>query len=789
MKYLRRTLFIALGTVIVAGLLAPFLRADRLRPSIQRALEAALNRPVHITSAVHLNLFTGPGFSVDDVLIDDDPAAGAEPFAHVESLRARVKLTSLFRGKLAFSSLYLDSPSVNLVKMPSGGWNIQPLLEHGSASNSPHQHTVPDIEIRDGRLNLKFGDTKSVFYISGADVDIYPNENGDVVIRFSGAPARTDRGSMGLGQLSARGLLRSGPNGEDQLNMGLRLERTAILEVARLFNGRDLGVHGFAVANARLAGPLSKIEVSGDLNITDIHRWDLMPPKGEGWTLNYRGMLDMRGHHLELETVATEGQVDPVSVKLRLADYLAAPKWAASITFRDLPAAPLVDTARHMGAPFPPGVQVEGKVQGAVGYSNDGGLQGKLQLENASMKLPGAKDPEAASAEFNSAAVLFTNDKISFGPAAVEMENGQSAEIEGEYALDNSHAGLKISTRQLTIAEVQSRAEQVISAPPIPLLDKFRQGTWKGWIAFDRLGDHPGVWSGEYDLQNAIMEIPGVAAPLRFTSASVEMKNGGIHIDRIRAHAGALKLEGEYRYDPDAGRPHRIRIKVAELQLAEIERLMLPTLRRNEGFLARTFRLRKDTLPKWLQEREVDAAIQVDSLVNGDSPLGAFRAHLVWDGPSIVMSNADCLLGDMHATGKITLNVAQHAPSYHLAGNIENLDYRNGQLDVDGELDTSGTAENLVLNIRSEGTFQGRELELGPDTQVHEISGSYRVAPVFGIPRLTLSNLQVVQGTDNLSGQGSSQPDGHIVLDLTSGRKQVRLTGMLLPMHVTEPRP
>src|SRR5579863_2425036 len=578
MKYLRRTVFIALAFVIAAGLLAPFLRADRLRPRIQAALEAALKRPVHITSAVHLNLFTGPGFTVDDVLIDDDPAAGIEPFAHVESLRARVRLTSLLRGKLAFSSLYLDSPSVNLVKMPAGGWNIQPMLEHGSASNSPHQHTVPDIKIRDGRLNLKFGDTKSVFYINGADVDIYPDENGDVVIRFSGAPARTDRGSMGLGQLSARGLLRSGPDGEDRLHMGLRLDRTAIIEVARLFNGRDLGVHGFAVANAQLEGPLSKIAVTGDLNITDIHRWDLMPPKGEGWTLNYRGQLDMRAHHLEVETVPAEGQVSPVSVKLRLADYLAAPKWAASITFHDLPAAPLVETARHMGAPFPQGVLVEGKVQGAIGYSNDG-LQGKLLLENASMKVP-----PAASAEFASAAILITNNSISLGPAAVQMDNGQTAEIEGEYALDNSHAGLKISTRQLTIAEVQLRAEHVISAPPIPLLDKLRQGTWKGWLAFDRSGDHPGVWSGEYELQNAAMEIPGVAAPLRFASASVEMKNGGIHIDRIRAHMGTVKLEGEYRYDPDAGRPHRVRIKVAEVQLAEIERLMLPTLLRNEGF-------------------------------------------------------------------------------------------------------------------------------------------------------------------------------------------------------------
>jgi hypothetical protein len=39
-----------------------------------------------------------------------------------------------------------------------------------------------------------------------------------------------------------------------------------------------------------------------------------------------------------------------------------------------------------------------------------------------------------------------------------------------------------------------------------------------------------------------------------------------------------------------------------------------------------------------------------------------------------------------------------------------------------------------------------------------------------------------------LSGQGSSQPDGHIVLELTTtGRKQVRLTGMLLPMHPEPP--
>ena len=98
-------------------------------------------------------------------------------------------------------------------------------------------------------------------------------------------------------------------------------------------------------------------------------------------------------------------------------------------------------------------------------------------------------------------------------------------------------------------------------------------------------------------------------------------------------------------------------------------------------------------------------------------------------------------------------------------------------------MDTSGIGDNLLLNIRSQGTFEGQGIELGPDSLVREISGSYRVAAVSGVPRLLLSNLQLTQGTDTFYGQGSSQPDGHVVLELTSGRRQMRLTGMLLPMH------
>src|SRR5262249_23515417 len=155
------------------------------------------------------------------------------------------------------------------------------------------------------------------------------------------------------------------------------------------------------------------------------------------------------------------------------------------------------------------------------------------------------------------------------------------------------------------------------------------------------------------------------------SAASVGLKAGVIEINRIRANAGAIKLEGEYRFDPEAGRPHRVRLTIPELQLAEIERLMMPTLRRRGGLLARTFRLRKEALPKWLQDREVEGAILVHNLLSGDSPLGELRARLVWDGPTILLSNVDCRLSEMHATGKLSLNIAAAAPAYHLAGSIE----------------------------------------------------------------------------------------------------------------------
>lgn len=191
---MKRAIIIALLLVLAVGFAAPHFDINLFRPRIARALERGLGRHVEVGS-VHFNLFTGPGFTVDEVTIHEDPRAGIEPFAYVGTLEARVQLLSLFEHKLEFSSLRLDDASINLVKTEAGPWNFQFLLNSAPASAG----AMPAIRMREGRVNFKFGDTKSVVYFSNADLDVAPSMDGSVELRFAGAPSRSDRPARDFG--------------------------------------------------------------------------------------------------------------------------------------------------------------------------------------------------------------------------------------------------------------------------------------------------------------------------------------------------------------------------------------------------------------------------------------------------------------------------------------------------------------------------------------------------------------------------------------------------------------
>jgi hypothetical protein len=765
MTNLRRVVFIAPLVVVAAGLAAPFLNAERYRPLIAAALEDAIHRHVQIEK-VHLNLFTGPGFTLDNVLISDTQAAGIEPFAHVNQLQARVKLTSLFGGRLAFSYLQLSEPTVNLVRPADAPWNISPALTQGTLSQPVpginREQMLPDIAIRDARINFKFGDTKSLFYISNADIDLSPNSDGDVVIRFSGNPARTDRNGAGFGRFTARGMLKS-PNGqEDQLSLGLHLERTSVSDLATLFYGRDIGIHGFAIGSARLAGPLSKLDLSGDLTLDDIHRWDLIPSRAEVWSLSLKGSWNVPGQNLEIVTIAPAA-----TMKFRVADYLSAPRWSASMSLHELPAAAFADAVRHLGAPLPAALQLEGKVSGVIGFDPHNGMEGSLAVDQGSLKLE-----RAGQAKFDTLPVVVSGDDVAFGPADLTLPSEQTATVLGHYSLDGLHLRVRVSSLKLSVADIESGAAPVAGSVPIPVLERLQQGTFRGWIEFGRDADSlgrqdqapSGQWSGSYDVQNALLDVPGISVPVRIDSATVTIDPALTRIDRIRGHVGIVRFDGDYAFSP-----HILHLSIAELQLAECERLFLPTLRHNESLFSR---LRNAPAPPWLRERSLTGVIRIQKLLENDIDLGALNARLNWNGVQVHLSTKDSRL-----EGTLAINLAESLPLYHFTGKLRDLEYRGGKLDLDGDVDTRGLGAALLANALAGGSFAAHTISLGPDLDFREIAGAYKVAG----GKLSLQGIEAQQGPDTLTGQAATQSDGRLLFELSSARKQLRLSATLMP--------
>lgn len=753
MRNLRRFLFFALLAVVAAGLIAPLLSAERFRGRIQAALEAALHRPVQI-GKVHLNLFTGPGFTVTDVLIADTPAAGIEPFAHVKDLQARVKLTSLFAGHLDFSHLSLSEPTVNLVRPADAPWAISPMLSEPPPAGD-RQQTLPDIAIRDARINFKFGDTKSIFYISNADIDLSPNSDGDLVIRFSGDPARTDRTAAGFGRFTARGLLKSPHGGEAQLSLGLHLERTSVSDLATLFYGQEIGVHGFAIGNARLAGPFSQLDLSGDLTLDDIHRWDLIPARAKIWNLKLKGRWNVPGQQLEIEAITPA-----IAVKFRAAGYLTAPHWGALIALSQVPASSFADEARHLGAPLPAALKLDGTVSGVIGFGPRNGLDGSLSIDRGSFQIE-----RAGQAKFDDLPILLAGKEVTFGPADLTLPSEEIASVQGHYTLDGQSFKVRISSRQLSVAEIESGATPISGLSPIPILERLHQGSFRGWIEFGRDDPaQPGQWRGAYDVQNASLDVPGFSAPLRVDSATVAIEPTLTRIDRIRGRIGTIRFDGDYAFSP-----HTLHLTVDELQLAECERLFLPTLRHNESLLSR---LRNAPAPAWLRERNLTGVIHIRRLLDNDVDLGPLNARLVWNGTQVRLSTKDPRLD-----GTLGVNLAGSLPVYHFSGKLRDLEYRGGKLDLDGQVDTGGLGASLLANAKATGTFAGHAITLGPDADFREITGSYQLAG----GKLLLSGIEAQQGPDMLTGQAATQPDGRLLFELASAKKQLRLSATLMP--------
>ena len=97
-----RRVWAALGALVLLllmALLLPYLNVNRFQRRITQSISESLGRPVHLDH-VTVNLLPVPGFTLERFVVSEDPAFGAEPTIRAESVRATLRVSTLWRRRI-----------------------------------------------------------------------------------------------------------------------------------------------------------------------------------------------------------------------------------------------------------------------------------------------------------------------------------------------------------------------------------------------------------------------------------------------------------------------------------------------------------------------------------------------------------------------------------------------------------------------------------------------------------------------------------------------------------------
>jgi len=758
--------------ILAVGLAAPFIDANRFRAPLQTALEKSLQRKVEFRE-VRFQVFPAPGLTAQEVVIHEDKDFGLEPFAYVTSLQAGLRWSALYGGPFEVSSVRFNEASVNLARREDGGWNYVKLLNQISASKGTT--AVPVLEIRDSRVNFRFGVRKSPFYFNQVDLDLSTAVPAAMGLKWSYAasPARTDRPEQGFGRFRGAGSWRPGPEG-GQADITLELERSVTSEVVTLLTGRDLGLQGRLSSRARIFGPLHRMQVQGTVQFENLETSGVLGLRGAGWSLPYEGLID--GYAQTVQVDSTSGgtrKTLPLAVRLRVSQFLENPKWQSAFEFEGMPAPVFLDLSRRLGANVPGDLSVDGKLTGRIEYSSTEPLRGEIGLAEASVTYGGG---ERISVE--TATLRLEAGSVRLMPAEARGADGSRIEIDGYWSPDEETLAFRMKSKSVPVASLLKLASRLPQAQTLPVFAADSEGALAGTLEFSS-----GVWSGDVTVSGASSSMMGLSQSVAIENGQLSLRGPNWTLRKVSGRAGSVPFRGEVSYRAEARRPVRFELQLDEADASVLETLFRPTLARQQSMLSRAFRLRPTPLPNWLRQQRAEGLVRIGKIKIGASVAEQVTAKVYWDGAVVEIPDLTAVaLGGM-LSGRLTVRMTGDAPEYRLLGRLEGLNWRSGSIDAEFDLAATGYRDQLWDSLRVDGQFQARSVEIS-DELFQRASGCFGLQTERSGVRVRLRCLDAVHGADTYTGQGMTTADGRLVIELMSAGKPLRLAGSVYPVQL-----
>ncbi len=283
----RRTLLAIsiLSLLLLLTLLPPYINVNRYQRRIVSSISSSLGRPVHLDN-ITLNLLPFPSFTLQNFVVDEDPAFGSEPIIRANAVTARLRASSLWRRHVEFASISFVDPSVNLVHNPDGKWNLDTILLQASrVSSAPtaDRHSgpaprFPYIEATGARINLKLAQEKTPFSLTDAAFALWQPDPGQWRFRLRGTPARTDTDVSDTGRFELEATLgRATVLRDVPLTLHATWRSPPLGQTSRLLTGADIGLRGEMNLAIEANGTVGEAALHSHLHLADLRRDQFVP--------------------------------------------------------------------------------------------------------------------------------------------------------------------------------------------------------------------------------------------------------------------------------------------------------------------------------------------------------------------------------------------------------------------------------------------------------------------------------------------------------------------------------
>ena len=764
----RRRLWLALAVlaaILVILIVPPFLSVSRYESRITQLISASLGRPVRISS-VEVRLLPRPGFLLSDLTVEEDPAYGAEPVLHANTVTASIRLLSLWRGRLELDTISVDEASLNVVRSSPGHWNLDSLLRRATAQaqadankqdNPGKSVRLPYLKATNSRINIKNGSEKLPFSLLNTDLSFWQQSPGDWRIRLRGQPVRTDlsleQGDTGTVRLEAN--LRQAPELRQMpLHFDLEWRQAQLGQLTRLLLGSDAGWRGDLTGELHLDGTPETAQVKSRLRATGVHRAEFAPAA----PMDFDANCNLLAHFTTraIDNLLCDSPLGDGHVKLsgNLPGEGRQPHF--SVELDRISVAAGLDALRTVRSDLAPGLEVTGSASGKITYAPDsepahpsqvnsvkahaseqGPLSGSLTVQGLQLRGNGFSQPlrvpklllTPANQPSGTGQVLAATAAIPAG-AATPLTVSTRLMLSGYQLTMRGQSSIARARDLARVAGIRNVAAlDALEGDPVSM-DLAVGGPWMPPVkTFDLSPTAAPLPSaapvdsitGTVTLRNATWKVDYLVNPVEISQATLHLASGELRWDPVVFSYGPVKgsaiLTLPIACDAPQPCPPRFQLQFGSLDAAVLQAAFLGAQERNTMLSTLIQRLRPTATPAW---PSLEGTVKAESLILGPVTLHQPVAtlHTLAGGAEITAFDAALLGGRIHATGAYhAAATPRDKPSYALEaqfdklsppeiGHLLGLRFSGGTFDGNGKIELAGfTAADLAASAKGDLHF------------------------------------------------------------------------------------